>query len=163
MLMYHISWANASHLGTFVRMNPCRNINIKRFSGHVSDFTAALPKVSHACRVHKVNSGMSCSGCWRSQQLERNLWNWDAFKVTFLRWRKTIKHHQVFFGQCSRFTLDQVPNNPSPCAHRIAFIHEIPVNLSLMKPWHRHCWRESWSLWWWGIRYFGCAAVLCLT
>ena len=45
MLMSHISWANASHLGTFVRMNPCRNINIKRFSGHVSLFTA-LAKVS---------------------------------------------------------------------------------------------------------------------
>ena len=46
MLMSHISWANASHLGTFVRMNPCPNINIQRFSGHVSDFIAALTKVS---------------------------------------------------------------------------------------------------------------------
>ena len=46
-------WVNASNLETFVRMNPCRNINIKRFSGHVSDFTASS----------RGQLGMSCSGC----------------------------------------------------------------------------------------------------
>ena len=70
MLMSHISWANSSHFGTFVRMNPCRNINIKRFNGHVSDFTAALAKASCVpwskvwlCNWHKGREKIENNHC----------------------------------------------------------------------------------------------------
>ena len=45
-----------------MRMNPCRNFNTKRFSGHVSLFTAALPKVSHASRDQSFDSAIGTKG-----------------------------------------------------------------------------------------------------